>query len=104
MQEEAACQPLVAHDVGPPLGCTCTMDKAEPDQGARDEPCDVSHELRTVLAIITLLSGNLDLFYERLDDEKRRTMIRDIRTQTRKLNNLVGDVLENRDESRLVLM
>jgi signal transduction histidine kinase len=55
---------------------------------------NVSHELRTPLSIITLLSGNLDTLYERLDDEKRRTMIRDIRTHTRALNDLISDVLE----------
>ncbi len=55
---------------------------------------NVSHELRTPLSVITLLSGNLDTLYERLDDEQRRAMIRDIRTHARALNELISDVLE----------
>lgn len=55
---------------------------------------NVSHELRTPLSIITLLSGNLDTLYDRLDDTKRRKMIRDIREHTRVLDELIGDVLE----------
>lgn len=55
---------------------------------------NVSHELRTPLSIITLLSGNLDTLYDRLNDDKRRSMIRDIRTHTRALNDLISDVLE----------
>jgi light-regulated signal transduction histidine kinase (bacteriophytochrome) len=55
---------------------------------------DLAHELRTSLAIITLLSGNLDLLYDRLDDEKRQRMIRDIRKQMQRLNALMDDVLE----------
>jgi len=54
---------------------------------------DLSHELRTALAIITLLSGNLDLLYDRLDDRERRRMIRDIRKQTQKVNDLVANAL-----------
>lgn len=54
---------------------------------------DISHELRTSLAVITMLSGNLDLLYDRLDDDRRRSMIRDLRKQTKKLNMLVGDIL-----------
>jgi K+-sensing histidine kinase KdpD len=50
--------------------------------------------LRTSLAIITLVSGNLDLLYERLDDEERQRMIRSIRKHTQKLNDLIGDMLE----------
>jgi hypothetical protein len=41
-----------------------------------------------------LLSGNLDLLYERLDDARRRKMIRDIRNHTQRLTELIGDVLE----------
>jgi two-component system cell cycle sensor histidine kinase/response regulator CckA len=55
---------------------------------------NVSHELRTPLSILTLVSGNLDTLYDRLDDEKRRKMIRDIREHTQTLNSLVGNVLE----------
>jgi|GEM_PF-7031523 len=57
---------------------------------------ELSHALRTRLAIITLLSGNLDLLYERLDDEKRRAMIRDLRKHTRALNDLASDLLLQR--------
>ncbi|MCB9080041.1 MAG: response regulator [Anaerolineaceae bacterium] len=55
---------------------------------------NVSHELRTPLSVITLLSDNLDGLYDRLDDAKRRKMIRDIQKHTESLNNLIGDVLE----------
>ena len=54
---------------------------------------DLAHELRTSLAVITLLSGNLDLLYERLNDGERQKMIRDIRKHTQKLNELVAGVL-----------
>jgi hypothetical protein len=53
-----------------------------------------SHELRTALAVITLIIGNLDLLYERLGDDERRRMIRNIRKHTEKLNALVLDALE----------
>jgi two-component system phosphate regulon sensor histidine kinase PhoR len=55
---------------------------------------NVSHELRTPLSIITLVSGNLDRLYDRLSDEKRHKMIRDIRDQAQVLSDLVGGVLE----------
>jgi PAS domain S-box-containing protein len=55
---------------------------------------NVSHELRTPLSVITLVSGNLDTLYDRLDDAKRRAMTRDIRQQTRVLNDLITGVLE----------
>jgi len=55
---------------------------------------NVSHELRTPLSVITMTVGNLDLFYDRLDDRRRREMIRDLRTQARLLNELIGDILE----------
>ena len=55
---------------------------------------NISHELRTSLAIITLLSGNLDLLYERLSDAERRRMIRDIRKHTQQLNDLIDEVLQ----------
>jgi K+-sensing histidine kinase KdpD len=53
----------------------------------------LSHELRTTLAIITLLSGNLDLLYGRLSDGQRQKIIRDIRTHTQKLNDFIDGVL-----------
>lgn len=55
---------------------------------------NVSHELRTPLSVITMLVGNLDMLFPRLDDAKRLAMIRDIREQTRVLNDLISDVLE----------
>ncbi|RRR76645.1 MAG: hybrid sensor histidine kinase/response regulator [Candidatus Viridilinea halotolerans] len=55
---------------------------------------NVSHELRTPLSIIALHSGNLDTLYHRLDDERRRQLIREIRFQTGLLDDLIGDVLE----------
>jgi PAS domain S-box-containing protein len=64
---------------------------------------NVSHELRTPLSVLTLVSGNLDTLYDRLDDEKRRKMIRDVREHTQTLNGLVGNVLEiSRLDSRRV--
>ncbi len=54
---------------------------------------DIAHELRTSLAIITLLSGNLEILYERLDDDRRCKMISDIRRQTKRLNAIIGELL-----------
>jgi PAS domain S-box-containing protein len=55
---------------------------------------NVSHELRTPLSVLTLSVGNLDRLYARLDDDKRRGIVRSIREQVALLNDLVGDVLE----------
>ncbi|RMF05919.1 MAG: response regulator [Chloroflexi bacterium] len=55
---------------------------------------NVSHELRTPLSVITLLSDNLESLYDRLPDERRLKMIRDIQKHTQVLNDLIGDVLE----------
>lgn len=55
---------------------------------------NVSHELRTPLSVITLLSDNLETLYNRLPDQKRLKMIRDIQKHTQVLNDLIGDVLE----------
>ena len=65
-----------------------------------DEPRrnGLAHELRTSLAIITLLCGNLDRLYERLNEHDRRTIIQNLRRHTHKLNTLVGDVLERWQE------
>jgi two-component system phosphate regulon sensor histidine kinase PhoR len=66
---------------------------------------NVSHELRTPLSVIALVSGNLDRLYDRLDDEKRQKMIRDIREYAQVLNDLIGDVLElSRIESGRISM
>jgi hypothetical protein len=79
---------------------TADLASEKPTLPGQDAACpqaqpdlDISHTLRTQLAIITLLSGNLDLFYERLDDEKRRAMIKDLRKHAHVLNNLAGDIL-----------
>jgi PAS domain S-box-containing protein len=55
---------------------------------------NVSHELRTPLSIITLVLGNLDRLYDRLDHDKRREMVRSIREQVAALNDLTDSVLE----------
>jgi PAS domain S-box-containing protein len=55
---------------------------------------NVSHELRTPLSIITLLSGNLDTLFDRLNPDKRRSMVRDIREHAQVLNDLISSVLE----------
>ena len=66
------------------IGCS-RMTEAAPNMSA-------AHVV-TSLAIITLVSGNLDLLYERLGDKERRKMIRDIRQQTQNLNRFVSEVL-----------
>ncbi|GAF97195.1 unnamed protein product, partial [marine sediment metagenome] len=77
--------------------------RAETEQRKRAEEAEVfetqfisnvSHELRTPLSVISLASGNLDMLYERLEDDKRRQMIRDIREHARVLNDLIDSVLE----------
>lgn len=55
---------------------------------------DVTHELRTPLSVLTLISGNLDILYNELDDAKRHEMIREIRVHAQIMNDLIGDVLE----------
>jgi signal transduction histidine kinase len=72
-----------------------------PTQELGELSIDLAHELRTSLAILTLLSGNLDLLYERLDDGRRRKMIRDIRKHMQRLNGLITDILELRDDSEI---
>lgn len=68
------------------------LKKAE--QAKNEFVSNVSHELRTPLSVLTLVSDNLDTFYERLSDERRRKMIRDIQKHTQVLNDLIVDVLE----------
>jgi signal transduction histidine kinase len=64
---------------------------------------NVSHELRTPLSVLTLLSGNLDVLYDRLDDAQRHKMIRDIRDYCCVLNDLIDNVLEiSRIDSRRI--
>jgi light-regulated signal transduction histidine kinase (bacteriophytochrome) len=104
MRGELAHDIFGPRDVGMPVRLCQALADEDPIQEAQGEPIDLSHELRTILAIITLISGNLDLFYERLDEEKRRSMIRDIRTHTRKLNTLIDDVLNPSDDRGIVLV
>ena len=68
------------------------MQVADYDASAEDL-VDLAHELRTTLAIMTLSSGNLELLYDRLSDQQRLKMIREIRTQIQKLNDFVQDIL-----------
>ena len=93
---------LEAHDGGGPGGLA-VFRSAEgrygpPGPGVSEEAA-LAYELRTLLGIITLVSGNLDLLYERLSDDQRRKMIWDLRTYTRKLNDLIDDVLALRSRS-----
>lgn len=86
------------HDTGEPAGMVSiqrdiTLIKAAERMKAHFIS-NVSHELRTPLSIIALHSGNLDTLYDRLDDERRRNLIREIRFQTALLDDLIGDVLE----------
>jgi two-component system phosphate regulon sensor histidine kinase PhoR len=55
---------------------------------------NLSHELRTPLSVIALVAGNLDRLYDRLSNEKRRKLIRDMREHAQLLDDLIGDVLE----------
>ncbi len=64
---------------------------------------NVSHELRTPLSLITFASGNLDAFYERMDEDKRRQTVRDIRRHAQTLDELIGSILEvSRIDSRRI--
>jgi len=85
-----------AHDAGLPGNLTA-LRGSEGAQAASGSvvpgEAALSYELRTLLGIITLVSGNLDLLYERLSDGQRRKMICDLRTYTRKLNDLIDAVL-----------
>lgn len=77
-------------DGGPPAGL---LSIPPGGNGSINEAFDISHELRTSLAVITLISGNLDRLYERLDDGQRRKMIQDIRKHTHRLNSVISDIL-----------
>ena len=55
---------------------------------------NVSHELRSPTSLITMLAGNLEMLYPRLDDARRLEVIGEIRKHARALSDLIGDVLE----------
>lgn len=59
-----------------------------------DALAEISHELRGPLAIIALHSGNLEMLYDQLDDERRRLLIAAIRRQAGLLDGLLGGLLE----------
>jgi PAS domain S-box-containing protein len=86
------------HDPRQPIGFASVQRDITPLKEAerlKDQfVSNVSHELRTPLSVIALISGNLETLYARLDDGKRRKMIRDIREHARVLDDLVGSVLE----------
>jgi PAS domain S-box-containing protein len=66
---------------------------------------NVSHELRTPLSVITLISGNLHNLYDRLETDKRRRMVQDLREHIRILNQVIDDVLEiSRIDSQRISM
>jgi hypothetical protein len=67
--------------------------KRQETQPAGEPDLDLSHALRTRLTIVTLISENLDILYDQLDDEKRRKLIRDLCLHTRRLNDLACDLL-----------
>lgn len=94
MQQEPSYHTLPPRDDARSARLTPPGKSPAPDPDRQDGNADLSHELRTSLAIITLLSGNLDLLYEQLDDRKRQRMIRDIRKHTQKVNDLIGEVLQ----------
>jgi PAS domain S-box-containing protein len=77
----------------------------ETERAKNEFVSNVSHELRTPLSVLTLIGDNLDTLYERLEDDRRRKMIRDIQKHTQILNELIGDVLEiSRIDSRRISM
>lgn len=55
---------------------------------------NVSHELRSPTSLITMLAGNLEMLYNRLDDSRRLEVIGEIRKHARHLSDLIGGVLE----------
>lgn len=101
--EEKVMQKISPHSVRPSPGTQPPDAPAGRSEDGQDpgEPLDLAHELRTSLAIIMLIGGNLDLLYERLTDAERRKMIRDIRKHTQKLNELIADVLASHSTDRL---
>jgi PAS domain S-box-containing protein len=66
----------------------------ETEQAHDEFISNVSHELRTPLSVITLIGDNLEALYDRLDDNNRLRMIRDIQKHSQVLKDLIGDSLE----------
>ena len=55
---------------------------------------NVSHELRSPLSVILLLTVNLEKHYERMDDGMRQRLISKVVRQAEILTSLLGDILE----------
>jgi signal transduction histidine kinase len=89
--------PLPTHDAGSAVGLAPVRSEMAFNRALEafqvETGMDIAHELRTSLAIITLLSGNLEILYDRLDDERRHKMIGDIRRHTRHLSSIIGGLL-----------
>lgn len=62
--------------------------------GAAQLVSRASHELRSPLAAVQGFSGVLVNRWDRLDDEKRRTMVADIHREAQRLARMVGEVLD----------
>jgi len=92
MPQELTHQMLTLQDTRPQISFihSDAAPTSDPDESVE---IDLSHEVRTSLAIVTLLSGNLDILYEQLDDARRQKMIRNIRKHAQRLNDLVVEVL-----------
>jgi signal transduction histidine kinase len=108
MQRKFAHSAFVLQDARLPIGLAGMRQEIALNQETRNledrAEGDLAHELRTSLAIVTLLSGNLELLYDRLNDDKRRRMIGDIRKQMQRLNALADDVLELCNDSGSISM
>ena len=101
--------PLFAPDNGHTVGFVSVQRDITPlkeaERAKNEFVSNVSHELRTPLSVLTLISDNLNTLYDRLDDNRRRKMIRDIQKHTQILNELISDVLEiSRIDSQRISM
>lgn len=54
----------------------------------------ITHELKTPLAVIRMHANNLNTYYNRLPDRKRKELLEAIDKQVNLLERLVGDILE----------